>query len=880
MKKHLQIKIAFWAGICLLVTAAIIITHSAMGMKERAETDRKKAIKDAHYYVEAIAKQHANAVRGSLQTGINTARTLAQMLSGIKSKEFGGELGREEVNMILKIVSAQNPHFAAVYTGWEPGAFDPLDQGYANEKGHDETGRYIPCWYRNGNGQVALRPLKNYDKEGIGDYYLLPKKTKKEYVSDPFMDKVQAKPEWIASLIVPIVVNEKFHGIVGIDVRLNILSEYVDNVKNLYDGTAEIFIFSHNGTLAGVTGKPELAGKHIKDIREDWEKDTEYIRKSETIAEEREGHLTVFTPVKIGETAASWSVNVLVPAEKITRAADEEMSQAFRAMWQSIGISLFCVVAALIFLWFVTRRITRPVAAIVEMANAIAEGNFEKETDIRREDEIGQLAEAFRNMKDTIGHVLKETDVLTQAIQEGRLDTRGNADTFGGSWRELVVGVNNVIEAFMEPIDMTATYIDKISEGEIPKKITGESEGDFNKIRNNLNMLISNLSGTVQIAERIAHGDLSVTVNILSEKDVLGNSFDMMVCNLRETVLVAEKIAHGNLSVRVNILSEKDVLGKSLYMMVENLSHFASDVQNAAKQVASGSEEMSTGAEQVSQGTSEQAASIEQVSSSMEEMSSMVSQNADNARQTAAIATKAAQDAREGGKAMDETVRAMKSISNKIGVIEEIARQTNMLALNAAIEAARAGEHGKGFAVVAAEVRKLAEHTQKAAKEIGLLSASNLEISEKAGSLLEEMVSGIQRTSELIQEISASCSEQAGGIAQVNEAIQQLERVIQQNAALTQEMASASREFASQAEQLLKAASFFKVPDEMQNTECGMQNTECGMRNTECGMRDTECGMRNHAEQRSYIESKNTEKKKTGTDIDMKELDNGDFERY
>jgi len=220
---------------------------------------------------------------------------------------------------------------------------------------------------------------------------------------------------------------------------------------------------------------------------------------------------------------------------------------------------------------------------------------------------------------------------------------------------------------------------------------------------------------------------------------------------------------------------------------------------------------MSSGAEQVSQGISEQAASIEQISSSMEEMSGMVSQNADNSRETAAIAMKTAQAAQEGGKAVGETVHAMKRISEQIRIIEDIARQTNMLSLNAAIEAARAGEHGKGFAVVAAEVRKLADHTQKSAKEINSLSVSNIEIAERAGILLKEMVSGIQKTSELIQEISASVSEQASGIGQVNKAIQQLDQVIQQNASSTEEMASVSREFAAQAERLLESALFFKV---------------------------------------------------------------------
>jgi methyl-accepting chemotaxis protein len=198
----------------------------------------------------------------------------------------------------------------------------------------------------------------------------------------------------------------------------------------------------------------------------------------------------------------------------------------------------------------------------------------------------------------------------------------------------------------------------------------------------------------------------------------------------------------------------------------------------------------------------------------MEEMASSIRQNTDNATQTEKIAIKSAVDAREGGKAVNETVAAMKEIATKISIIEEIARQTNLLALNAAIEAARAGEHGKGFAVVASEVRKLAERSQSAAGEISGLSIRSVAIAEQAGEMLTKMVPDIQRTSELVQEITASSKEQDVGAEQINKAIQQLDQIIQQNASASEEMASTSEELSSQAGQLSDAISFFKVDSE------------------------------------------------------------------
>ncbi len=282
---------------------------------------------------------------------------------------------------------------------------------------------------------------------------------------------------------------------------------------------------------------------------------------------------------------------------------------------------------------------------------------------------------------------------------------------------------------------------------------------------------------------------------------------------ISKAVDVCKTLSKGDLTVTIEVDS-KDETGQLLAAMrnlVQKLKDIIGDVKSASNNVASGSQQLSSSSEEMSQGASEQAAAAEEASSSMEQMAANIRQNADNALQTEKIALKAAEDAQQGGKAVDQTVSAMKEIAEKINIVEEIARQTDLLALNAAIEAARAGEHGKGFAVVASEVRKLAERSQTAAAEISKLSGSSVEIAETAGQMLARIVPDIQKTAELVQEITAASNEQNSGAEQINQAIQQLDQVIQQNATVSEEMASTSEELASQAEQLQDTISFFKA---------------------------------------------------------------------
>ncbi|SEO04290.1 methyl-accepting chemotaxis protein [Bradyrhizobium sp. OK095] len=289
--------------------------------------------------------------------------------------------------------------------------------------------------------------------------------------------------------------------------------------------------------------------------------------------------------------------------------------------------------------------------------------------------------------------------------------------------------------------------------------------------------------------------------------------------SLGRAVNLAGAVANGDLSQTINVSSNDEIgdLVKSLNLMVEKLQQIVQEALTAAQNVSAGSQELSASAEQLSQGATEQASSAEEASSSMEEMASNVKQNADNANQTEKIAARSAQDAEASGVAVGRAVQAMQTIAEKITIVQEIARQTDLLALNAAVEAARAGEHGKGFAVVASEVRKLAERSQAAAADIGTLSTETVKVAREAGDMLSKLVPDIKKTAELVQEITAACREQDVGSAQINQAIQQLDKVGQQNASASEQVSSTSEELASQAEQLQSTISFFRIESAARN---------------------------------------------------------------
>ena len=282
---------------------------------------------------------------------------------------------------------------------------------------------------------------------------------------------------------------------------------------------------------------------------------------------------------------------------------------------------------------------------------------------------------------------------------------------------------------------------------------------------------------------RIAVGDIDTPIDQRGLPGEVGDIADAaaaVVANQREKAGTADAIAGGDLTTRVARLSERDRLSGSLQMMVDQLARLVSQSKQSAAAISGCASELQSNSQELETGVTRQAESSRLATDAIEEMTKSIGQSADNAAETERIASESAAEAQSSGRAVSDAVASMQSIAEKITVVQEIARQTDLLALNAAVEAARAGEHGKGFAVVASEVRKLAERSQLAASEISDLSARTVEVSGEAGHRLEQLLPKIEQTSGLVREISAAMHEQKGGAEQISQAITELDAIIQE----------------------------------------------------------------------------------------------------
>lgn len=446
-------RVSFGAGLCVFITAFIIIMATVFGI-------RGSIIKTGEAETIAVSDLKVAMIQSRINNVLDVATTLAGTFSAVKDEGILLDLERGMVVDIMQAVLEGNPQFNSVFTSWEPNGFDNNDANHTEDEGHDATGRFAISVARGPDGKFKVNSLLAdlvRSPDGVpGSWYTVPSETLNGFVSDPFEIISRDEKTMVATLTVPIIANDRFYGVVGIDMRLDFIQRLTDSMKQEHNGW-QILVLSNNGIIAGFKDNPEMIGKHMGQVDDDVEEDLAIIKNGQEKIKVVDGHLALFKPIAIRGTESPWSVNILVPR-------NEYMAPVFSLMWKMALTGLVCVAVALFILRYMVGEFVGPVSRVVQLAKALANGDLTQRLNMKREDEIGVLAGALDDscsyLSRVIGRIKQNAEMHAAASEEmSTISTEmaatteemsTQAETVAGATEQMSASINSMASAAEE----------------------------------------------------------------------------------------------------------------------------------------------------------------------------------------------------------------------------------------------------------------------------------------------------------------------------------------------------------------------------------------------------------------------------------------------